>query len=294
MTFKIGIPLIEESTLEMKFEEHWDLKTEQSKTTTASQTITVQEEINVHPETCTEACVMGKRQSIQLPYTIVGTYTGRAAELGEEWAGNAGAVCCYLRPGGSADCGVFGHGDPDSKGWHLSASPGQMATDVAHPHITDCGDGSGNACARIPGQMTGGMQMKFQTYTYEYPPGGCPADSDSCTHPPTTTATTTATTSTAAPPGGLVRIGDGHCHNYKELYGHASSPQHCYKQVLAEPACGRGAQTSVSWGRGKYWSRCICGLPICGSIDDPSVGGVGGHGWERYTISAPVPPPVIL
>merc|ERR1711953_765431 len=86
---------------------------------------------------------------------------------------------------------------------------------------------------RIPGQMTGGMQMKFQTYTYEYPPGGCPADSDSCTHPPTTTATTTATTSTAAPPGGLVRIGDGHCHNYKELYGHASSPQHCYKQVLA-------------------------------------------------------------
>lgn len=84
----------------------------------------------------------------------------------------------------------------------------------------------------------------------------------------------------------IALAGEGYCHNYKEL-AHASSPLQCYQLGLADSACGHDNKTSVSVGKGKRSSRCICGLPSCGGIVGIQL---GANGWDRYSLAEGPPP----
>jgi len=179
MKFKVKVPWIGESDFKLDLGFEWDLKTTNSHSKTATQTVSVDEVLEMDPVSCTNACVVGTRSQITLPYNINFRYVG---QLGDDWPVGSGAVCCFLRPGGSDECGILGR-DPSNLGWRVSSSIATMANfvfDGTRNNIQDCSDGSPDGCATIPGNMVSGLQMHYKVQVVPYPLNECPQDDNAC------------------------------------------------------------------------------------------------------------------
>lgn len=104
-------------------------------------------------------------------------------DLGETWMPGGGAACCFLRPGGTDDCGVLGR---QGSGWTYSNTIQKMAAEVGDGNIYDCSDGTPDGCVSLRGNMVAGMQMStdISVIPYDLDDSGCLNDDNQCVNSP--------------------------------------------------------------------------------------------------------------
>lgn len=176
-TVKVEFPEIAEVSTTVSFSETWSLSEGTTKSTTATQSSSISNHLPIDPHTCARGCAVGSSAKVEVPYTVSGYFSASgSAYYGETSLRSSGAVCCYLRPGGSNECPTMGHNKGGSGGWLIAPSPGYAAYHGTCPNLKRVGD---SAAFTQDGLWAAGLDLSIDVDEVVGPEGQCPSE-DKC------------------------------------------------------------------------------------------------------------------
>jgi hypothetical protein len=172
---KVDFPGVAEVSTSVSWSETWSLSEGTTKSASTTQSSSIENELPVDPHTCARGCAVGSSTKVEVPYTLSGRFSasGRAYYANTQLP-DAGAVCCYLRPGGSGECPTMGHNKGGSGGWYIAPSAGYAAYYRSCPNLRYSGK---DAVFSQSGLWSAGLDLSVDVNEVVGPEGQCPDES---------------------------------------------------------------------------------------------------------------------